>query len=518
MTSLPLPPTFRPLTLSSGLRAAAARDPGKVALIRGAERRAYSTVVANVNRTANLCAGLGLEAGQNAAIISPNSMEYLEIAAGVSDLGAALATPNPRLTAPELADICNDAQARILFVHPDCEAAVDASKLQTVDRIVRLGRDYEDLKAKASDAFAPPAVDEWATFSIPYTSGTTGRPKGVMLPHRSRTLGFLAYAAEYGIYSPDDHFLAISPMCHGAGFAYAFAAIFLGGTTEIMDRFDPEAVLRVIHGGEVTGLFTVPTHYHGIFGLEAKLLDALRGNRLRGIVANAAPLSQDAKERIVAYFGDGLLHETYGSTEAGVVTNLRPKDQLRKVKCVGLPFVGNQVRLLTEDGREAAAGEVGELFSTSPYLFNGYWDKPEQTAEVLRDGYLSVGDLAVRDEEGFFYIVDRKKDMVITGGMNVYPREVESVLDLHPGVRESAVIGAPDSRWGEQLAAYVVLAEGGLSPSAEDLLAFCRERLAPHKLPKSFETVDTLPRNANGKVLKTALRELHGARQKGQAK
>jgi long-chain acyl-CoA synthetase len=511
MSGQGLPHGFRHLMVASGLRAAAERDPGKIALILGDEQRSYATVAANVNRTANLAAGgLSLKAGRNAAILSPNSMEYLEIVAGVSDMGAAVATPNPKLTAGELADICNDAEAQVLFVHPECEDRIDLSRMTTVERVVRLGAEYEALKASASDRHVERPVAEWDTFSIPYTSGTTGRPKGVMLSHRSRTLAFYAYAAEYGIYSPDDRFLAISPMCHGAGFAYAFAGIFLGGSTEIMTKFEPEAVLRRIHSGEVTGLFTVPTHYHGMFGLEERLLAGQRGNRLSGIVANAAPLSQETKERIVDYFGDGLLNETYGSTEAGVVSNLRPADQLRKIRCVGLPFTGNHVRLVTEDGREAAPGEVGELFSTSPCLFNGYWGRPEQTREAFRDGYVSVGDMAVRDEEGFLFIVDRKKDMVITGGMNVYPREVEIALDDHPDVAESAVIGAPDPRWGEQLIAYVVFGQGR-RPSSDELAAFCKSRLAPYKLPKQYVAIDALPRNANGKVLKTSLRALQTA-------
>ena len=503
----PLPTGFRNLTVSSGLRASASRQPEKVALIMGDERRTYREVIARINRIANVGSQkLGLKPGDNVALISPNSMEFLEIVAGISDLGAAIATPNPKLTPKELAGICNDANAKVLFVHPECMDRVDRSLLNEATEIFVIDQSFESLLNQASDQFALPSIAEWATFSIPYTSGTTGQPKGVMLPHRSRSVGFLAYAAEYGIYSPDDHFLAISPMCHGAGFAYAFASIFLGGTIEIMTRFEPELVLRKMHHGHVTGLFTVPTHYHGMFSLEPSLLASLRGNRLHGIVANAAPLSQEMKEQIVDYFGAGLLHETYGSTEAGVVTNLRPVDQLRKTKCVGLPFVGNQVRLLDEAGNEVGPNEVGELFSTSPYLFNGYWAKPDLTREVFKDGWVSVGDLAKRDDEGYVYIVDRKKDMVISGGMNVYPREVETVLDSHPAIHESAVIGVPDARWGEALVAFLVY-KNDSRPSPEEFESFARSNLAPYKLPKSYIPIEQLPRNANGKVLKAALRE-----------
>jgi acyl-CoA synthetase (AMP-forming)/AMP-acid ligase II len=505
----PRPASYRPLTLSSGLRAAAARDPSKTAMIQGETRRSYALTLANVNRIANLCREeLGLRAGDRAAVISPNAMAYIELVVGISDVGAAAVTPNPKLSPREVADICEDAGVRVVFVHPECADRVDPALLPGVERIVVIGPELDALMARASDVFTPGGIAEWDVFSIPYTSGTTGKPKGVMLPHRSRTLAFLTYATEYGCYSPDDHFLALSPMCHGAGFAFAYCAIFLGGTVEITTRFDPEAVLRTLHKGEVTGLFTVPTHYHGIFSLEDRLLASLRGNRLNGIVANAAPLAQDTTERIVDYFGPGLLHETYGSTEGGVVTNLRPKDQLRKVRCVGQPFVGNHVKLLDPDGLEVTDGAVGELFSTSPCMFNGYWKKPEQTAEAFRDGWVSVGDMARRDEDGFYYIVDRKKDVVISGGINIYPREVETVLDAHPAIAETAVIGVPDARWGEQLVAYVVF-KGGARPDEAELTAHARARLADYKLPKAYRAVDALPRNANGKVLKTELRQRH---------
>jgi long-chain acyl-CoA synthetase len=512
MSSIHLPPGFRPLTVGGGIRAAATRDAGKPAILFEGRRRTYAQLVEAMNRVANAAVGLGLVAGHNAALIAPNCLEYVEIVAGISDMGGAVATPNPKLTPGELAAICNDAQAELLFIHADCEPALDRALLRSVRHVIVLGPAYEALLARAAATFHPPEVAEWAVFSIPYTSGTTGQPKGVMLPHRSRTLAFLSYAAEYGMYSPDDHYLAFAPMCHGAGLAFATAAVFVGGTLEILPKFDAEIVLRAVHSGRVTGMFTVPTHYHAMFDLTPTLLAALRGSgghRLRGIVANAAPLPQPMKERIVDYFGDGLLHETYGSTEAGVVSNLRPSDQLRKQNCVGQPFIGNQVRLLGDDGNEVPTGEVGELFSTSPCLFAGYWGNEAATREAYRriDGapWVSVGDLARRDDEGHLYIVDRKKDMVITGGVNVYPREVEAVIDQHPAVLESAVFGVPDARWGEELVAAVVPTPGA-AVQGEALLDWLKPRLAVYKCPKRVLFVAALPRNANGKVLKRELR------------
>ncbi len=504
----PLPLGFRNLTVSSGIRTAATRDPSKKAILFEGRHRTYAQLIEHFDRVANAVLGLGLVAGRNVALIAPNCLEYVEIVCGVSDMGGAVATPNPKLTPQELIDICNDCEARIVFVHPDCIAGLDRSLLPMVGHVVVLGADYDALLTRASTRFELPFVAEWSTFSIPYTSGTTGRPKGVMLPHRSRSLAFLTYAAEYGIYSPDDHYLAFTPMCHGAGLAYPMAVLFVGGTAEILGRFDAEEVLRALHSKRVTGMFTVPTHYHSIFDLSPTVLDSLRGHGLRGIVANAAPLSQATKERIVDYFGPGLLHETYGSTEAGVVSNLRPADQLRKVNCVGLPFVGNQIRLLDDAGRDVGVDEVGELFSTSSCLFNGYWGNPAATEEAFRDGWVSVGDLAKRDAEGYLYIVDRKKDMVITGGTNVYPREVEAILDRHPDVVESGVFGVPDERWGEQVMACVVLAAGS-TVSTEELSAFLKPQLAPYKLPKRVIVVASLPRNANGKVLKRTLRDTY---------
>jgi acyl-CoA synthetase (AMP-forming)/AMP-acid ligase II len=500
----PLPDTFRHITMAAGIRACVARGPNKPALICGTRSLSYAQLVDRIDRVGALAGGLGLQPGDRAAIIAGNCLEYIEIVDGLAEAGVAVATPNPRQTSAELGFILQDCGARVAFVAAEVAALVRAADCPALERIIVIGPDYEALLQDAHPG-APPLIAEWTAFSIPYTSGTTGKPRGVVLPHRSRALTGFCMASEYGCYGPDDYFLAVTPLFHGAGFSFAHAAVFFGGTCEIMQGFEPELCLRRLNQGGITGTFLVPTIFHAIFALEPTLLTRYRGHTLRALMSNAAPLAQRTKETIVEYFGDGLLHELYGSTEAGIVCSLRPRDQLRKQQCVGHPFTMNQVKLLDDDGHPTKPGDVGELFSNSPCLFLGYWNNPAATTASMRDGWFSAGDLAWQDEDGCYYIVDRKKDMYISGGVNVYPREVEELLFRLPGVREAAVIGTPDDYWGETGKAFLVLEpDAALTPEA--VIIACKERLAGYKVPRHVVFIEQLPRNAAGKVLKTELR------------
>jgi len=506
-TPIELPFSFQHLSLPGGVRSAMQRNPAKIALKHRDNVCTYGQLIARVDQ---VCAGiltdLGLRHGQHAAIVAGNSIEYLEIILGASQAGIGTATVNPRLAPAEIVAICDDAEARALFVDSGAAKTLADCQFATVEHIIVIGGGYEDWLAKSSPLEVLPTVEEWDTFTIPYTSGTTGKPKGVLVPHRSRVISLYAMAVEYGCYTPDDRFLAIAPMCHGAGMIFALAPIFFGGYAEIMDKFEPEEVIRKFRDECITGFFGVPTHFHAIFGLDPAFLEAHRPDTLHTIISNAAPLPQTMKETIIGHFGQ-ILHETYGSTEASIVSNLRPADQLRKQACVGQAFPGTQIEIRRADGSLCKPDEVGELFSTSSCLFNGYWRRPDETAEAFQDGWVTVGDLAKKDAEGHLYIVDRKKDMVISGGINIYPRDIEETLLQHPAISDAAVIGLPDAKWGERLKAFIVVAAGN-SLTADAVIAFCDGRISSMKTPKDIAFIDRLPRNASGKVLKTELRTL----------
>ena len=393
------PDGYQPMTIGRGIRCAAARAPNKAALVLDERQLSYRSLVDRINRVGNLGRDhFCLMEGDRVALLAPNCLPFVEIVAGMSDIGAIVATLSPRLTRPELRDILNDCTPRVLIAHPDCRDSVDPAWASEI-AIVWLDEEYSALIDGASPELAISKVAEEAPFALAYTSGTTGRPKGVLLSHRSRAITFMAMAAEYRCFGPDDNFLALAPMCHGAGFVFACAALFFGGTTTLFSSADPEAILARIGQGDITGVFMVPTHFARIFDLPGATLEKYQAHGLRTIISNAAALPQHLKEAAIAYFGEGLLHETYGSTEGGIVTNIRPADLRRKPGSVGHPFACVEVELRRSDGAKAGVGEPGELFCRGPTSFNGYWQRPSETRETLVGGWVTVGDIATADAE-----------------------------------------------------------------------------------------------------------------------
>lgn len=466
----------------------------------------FSSLVDRIDRVSNLLLeDCGAAPGEHAAVLLPNCLEFLEVALGIANGGLAATMVSAKAAPPDIRFVCEDSGARVLFAHTTLEEIARSAELEDVEIVVVGDERWERRLASASAHRPTVLVEEWDVACIFYTSGTTGVPKGVLVPHRQRVLTCFAKASEFGCFGPDDIALGISPMCFGAGFTFVLGSLFFGGSAVILPRFDPEEVLRRIEDDGITNAFMVPTHFQAIFGLGQATLDRYDTSSFGTIMSNAAPLSQQMKEQIVGHFGEGVLYELYGSTEASIVSALRPADQLRKPASVGLPFPCTLVRILDDDGQEVEPGTVGELYSSSPYLFNGYWRRPEATEAAMRDGWFTAGDLAQMDDEGYLYLVDRKGDKIISGGVNIFPREVEEVLVRHSAVSEAAVYGVPDARWGESVRATVVLRPGA-SATADELIEFCKSSTSGYKAPKEIDFADALPRNAVGKVLRRELR------------
>ena len=505
----------RHMLISDGIRASAGRTPDKVAIREGGRELTYARLVDRIGRVANLVhAGLGLRHGERAAVLSANCLEYIEIVCGMAEAGVAAATIGPAAAPPEIRFICEDSGARVMFVSAALEEAARAAAPPSVERFVVIGPAYEALLAKAASSPCPVDVSEEDIFSVPYTSGATGRPKGVLLSHRGRVLSAFAMAAEHGCYTNRDRAVATTPMFHGAGFLMAITPIWFGGQVEILPRFDVESLMGTIARNQATSAYIVPAHFAALFALPDSKRAQWDMRSMKAAISGTAPLPQALKERIVGYFGEGVLYERYGTTETSIATSLGPQDQLRKIACVGLPYPATQVRVCDEAGNEVPRGEAGELWVCSPYQFSGYLNMPEATAAGRRGDWFVTGDIARQDDEGYVYLVDRKNDMVISGGENIYPREVEEELLGHPAGAECGVTGAPHPYWGEAVTAFVV-PRPGLQVTAEELAALCRDRLSRYKVPKEIRFVAALPRNSMGKVLRRELRASLAAEARG---
>jgi acyl-CoA synthetase (AMP-forming)/AMP-acid ligase II len=501
------------LTICSAFLRAAARAPSRVAIRFEGREIAYGELERDSARLANaLLRAVACRPGERVGLLIGNRPEFLVAVLAVARAGL-VAVPLPSgSTARELSQVAEDSGMRALLVaeEPAGRLAVALEELSSGGIAVhgtdgRVGgtATTAELLRRASTAPVDLARED-EPFFFGYTSGTTGRPKAAVVSHRARTLLALMYGQEYGCYAPDETHLITTPMYHGAGLGRALAPLLTGGTIDLHRRFDPERVLSEIAAGAVTATFMVPTMFASIFELPAPALGR-GGGRLRTVLSNASALPEHLKHRILEQWPSVRLFEIYGSTETGTVSSLRPEDLLRKPRCVGLPLALTQVRLVREDGEEAGEGEVGTLYCSSPYLFEGYHGNPEATDAVTLADHVTAGDLARRDEEGYLYIVGRIADVIVSGGVNVYPREVEEYLTEHPGVGEAVVFGVPDPHWGEAVHAVVVPSADAPPPTQEELIVHCRLGLAGAKIPKSVSVRSSLPRTPTGKVLKREL-------------
>jgi long-chain acyl-CoA synthetase len=500
--------------LGTPLRRAAQLYGDSPAVIDGPRSVSYGELAERASALGSALAELSVPAGGRVGFLGVNSLAHLECWLGVPAAGRVLVDLNWRLAEDELAFIVDDCQIEVLIV--DSERLVVGQALNrrcsSLRQLVVEGNDYEQLLR--SPLRPAPAVDDHALATISYTGGTTGRPKGVMLSHAN----LLANARHNLIatgHRPSDRWLHVCPMFHVAGTANVFACTWSGSLQVILPRFDADAVLDTIERESITHTVLVPT-------MLAMLIETLErsprdSSSLRHIQYAASPISAALQRRVLERFDCDIV-QFYGMTEAApTVTCATAEDHRRgfagepgyaeRLRSIGAPVIGVEVEVRRPDGQLTAPGEIGELWIRGPNVMLGYWKRPADTAAALVDGWYRSGDAAYASDDGYLYLVDRLKDMIISGGENVYSVEVESALADHQAVREAAVFGVPDLRWGEAVHAVVVV-EDKSAVSAHELLAHARRRIASYKLPRAIELrEEPLPKSGAGKILKHLLRE-----------
>ena len=477
-------------------------------------RLSYAELDARARRAAGLLAAQGVRPGQRIAWLGRSSEAFFEIFFGAALARVCLAPINSRLAIPEIAFILKDSGAELFFVTPEFFAAAE-QVVQQVDRpigLIGVGghcAGFESYEALRDAAPEPPRSEPRAEDDVLqlYTSGTTGLPKGVRLNNANYTAFLdLRTQVEGFDYGPDDTVLIVMPLFHVAGTNISFSGLAAGGRVILLPEFRPAEVLRLIEQERVAHVFLVPAMINML--LQAPEIATADLSSLKTIAYGASPIGEAVLAQAKARFGCGFI-QFYGMTEStGAGTYLPPAaHEGELLRSCGKPWPTIEVKILRDDGSNAEVGEIGEIAMRCELVMAGYWNRPEATAEtVTPQGWLRTGDAGYRDAEGYFFVHDRVKDMIVSGGENVYPAEVENAIMGAPGVADVAVIGVPDERWGEAVKAIVVPAPGA-RPEPEAIIAWARARIAGFKAPKSVDFIEALPRNASGKVLRRELRK-----------
>ncbi|MFT4010339.1 MAG: AMP-binding protein [Nocardioidaceae bacterium] len=501
------------LTLADGVRVFAEASPEKVCATDDSRDMTYAELGRRSARVANALLEIVPEGCTRVGVMLTNRLECLELITGLAKSGLTLVPLSPRLTEPEIRYIVEHSGCGLIITQLSLrDLARSVLDVPTLNRVLVMDSDdedsYERLLAGAPTTDPDLAVSEQEPCVILYTSGTTGRPKGVVISHRARALLANCVALEYGL-GPQGRTICTVPLYHGAGYTFGYSAVQTGGFVAIMPKFGAEELLRQIQDHGVTTLFLVPTQLHSLQQLPAETLVSYDLSALRTIYLGAAPLSPELKawgERTWPHVG---FHEHYGSTELGIATNLRPELSRDHPGSVGPVWMMNELRILDADRSPLPVGTPGEIYARSPFLMSGYLDDPESTAACTTDdGFVTAGDIGRLDEKGLLFLVGRSKDMIVSGGLNVYSREVEAVLDLHPDVVESGVLSAPSDHWGEMVVAVVVPVEGR-TPTPAALEEHCRTALAGYKVPRHFVFATEMPKTPTGKIIKSQLRGVY---------
>ena len=499
----------------SSMKMNLAKNPDMPALIFGERSETWAEMWRRTNALANGLYALGLEKGDRVALYLKNSLEFSEVFVATTKAGFVKTPVNYNLKEDELVYQLNDSQSAVVVTDPELYpvAAAAQDRVASLKHIIVTGgvasgaaHDYETFIAGASDADREAAISPNDIHMILYTSGTTGRPKGAVRGYAEDYHTGMTVCVEWNIRSGDVQ-LAVAPQYHAGPCAWFLATLVSGGTLVIMPGFDPQGVLAHIEKHQCNWLMMVPVMYNFMLSLPDEVLAKYDLSSLRTLISGGAPLHTPTKVKIKQFFKNAELNEFYGSTELGVSTTLRDVDQMRKERSVGKPLQDLELKLVDLHGKGVACGEVGQLYSRGLGGFRGYWNNEKATSDAFLDGeWATVGDLARQDEDGYYYIVDRIKDMIITGGVNVYPAEIEETLCRIEGVADAAVIGVPDGKWGEAVKAVIVpKADSQLSEDA--LIDFCKEKMAKFKAPKTVDFVEAIPRNPSGKILKNELRK-----------
>ncbi|WP_342514451.1 long-chain-fatty-acid--CoA ligase [Sporosarcina sp. FSL K6-1522] len=516
------------MLLTKSLLYTAKNNPGKLAVVDRHHRYTYKALEGRTAKVKESLKRLGVKKGDRVGLLLLNDFRYIELIYGITALGAIAVPLNTRFSVEENAFVLNDAGIEVLYVNKEFLSLVDelkkrASGVQHV--ILSEDRDAPELAEHANllsyeavldkesvEELVYDGVQENDVAGLFYTGGTTGRSKGVMLTHKNLLTNAVHMALNLE-YRESDVYLHTAPMFHLADQASTFAVTLMGGTHTVVRQFTPKDVLRVIEKEQATAVMLVPTMVNML--LHSADFDNYDTTSLRCILYGAAPMSTELLKKTMTMLPNTQLFQAYGMTETSPVLTLlkgqnhvlngTKEEEKRLVSC-GKPVQLIEMKVVDEEGNEVPVGHVGEFIARGPNVMKGYWNLPKETSKVLRDGWYYTGDMGYKEADGFYYVVDRAKDMIISGGENVYSVEVENALSTHPAVLECAVFGAPHEQWGEVVLAAVVLKQN-TDATAEEILAFIRPKISNYKVPKSIEFLAELPKSGAGKILKRVIRE-----------